>query len=171
MKVKIDDFVRVFLIHACFHSSERMIFATLSQNAVRVTTVGTVSCLRSPDIAIHQNSHCTTSQNAAPAKKLQNAQAQSAAPATRRRHAKIDTLLKYCACHATRKRHPKEQNHAICEEIQLQQMILSHFVSAAQRHCNNAILRTKADGSEHTRTAANARATVGKHGPTPRPHL
>ena len=43
-----------------------------------------------------------TSQNAAPATQMQNAALQSAAPATRKRRACIDTLPKYCACHAKR---------------------------------------------------------------------
>ena len=63
------------------------------------------SCLHSPDTAIHQNSHCAKSQNAAPATKLQKAQAQSVAPATRKRYGNIDRLPKYRACHATRKHH------------------------------------------------------------------
>ena len=127
-------------------------FCDASTKCCPVTTFGTVSCLGSPDIAIHQTSHCTTSQNAAPAKKLQNAQAHSAAPATRRRRAKIDTLLKYCACHATRKRHPKEQNHAICEEIQLQQMILSHFVNGTAITQYFEQRRTAANTDERQRT-------------------
>ena len=110
--------------------------------------------------------HVCAAQNAAPAKKLQNAQAQSVAPATRKRHGNIDRLPKYCAWHAARNhhrnaRHKTAQNNTNCEEIQLQQLILSHFVSAAQRQEMNAI----------PRTAANARATVGKHRPTPRPPL
>ena len=127
-----------------------------------------------PDTAIHQNSHGATSQNSALATKLQNAQAQSAAPATRKRHGNIDRVPNYCACHATRKHHHNAchktaQNHAICEEIGLLQIILSYFVSAAQRQGNNAIVISNTSGWQ--RTAANARATVGKQRPTPRPPL
>ena len=67
------------------------------------TTFDTVSCLRSHAIAIHENSTFATSQNAAPATRLQSAAAQSAAPATKKQRASIDTLLKYCACQAKRK--------------------------------------------------------------------
>ena len=54
--------------------------------------------------------------------------AQSAVPAKRKRRAGIDTLLKYCACHAKRKRnlnacHKTQQKHAICEKIDLQHVI------------------------------------------------
>ena len=44
-------------------------FSSTSQNAVPATTFNTLSRLRSPDIAIHHNSHCATSQNAAPVTK------------------------------------------------------------------------------------------------------
>ena len=105
------------LKNVCFLRRIRQ-FSSTSQNAVPATTFDTVSCFRSPDTAIHQNSNCATSQNAA--------------PATRKRHGNIDRLPKYCACHAKRKRHPNAchktpQNHAIGEEIHIQQMILSKF--------------------------------------------
>ena len=64
--------------------------------------------------------------------KIDGPAAQSAAPATKNRHASCDTLLKYCACHAKRTRYvnacPKtqENNATICDEM-------SHFVSTAQR--------------------------------------
>ena len=51
-------------------------------------------------IAIRGNSTFATSQNAAPATTSRKATSQSAAPATKKQHACIDTLPKYCACHA-----------------------------------------------------------------------
>ena len=51
-------------------------------------------------IAIRGNSTFATSQNAAPAMTSRKATSQSAAPATKKRRACIDTLPKYCACHA-----------------------------------------------------------------------
>ena len=76
----------------------------------------------------------------------------------------IDTLPKYCPCHSTCKRHRKAchktpQKHAACEEIHLQQIILSHFVRAAQRQGINAIPRTA--------NSRVAEATVGEHTSTP----
>ena len=71
-------------------------FSGQSQNAAPATTFDTVSCLRSPDTAIHGKSTLDTSQNAAPATQVQNAALQSAAPATRKRRACIDTRPKYC---------------------------------------------------------------------------
>ena len=62
-----------------------MIFAKLpprlrhSQNAAPATTFYTLSCLCSPDTAIHENSTFATSPNAAPGTKLHIAAAQSAA--------------------------------------------------------------------------------------------
>ena len=53
-----------------------------------------------PAIAIRGNSTFATSQNAAPATTSRKATSQSAAPATKKRRACIDTLPKYCACHA-----------------------------------------------------------------------
>ena len=58
-----------------------------------------------------------------------NATAQSVAPATRKRYASVDMLLKYCACHGQRKRnlnacHKTPQKRAICEQIDLQHVIL-----------------------------------------------
>ena len=81
---------------------------------------------------------------------------------TRKRHGSIDTLPKYCAGQATRKRHPNAchktpQGNSIYEEIQPQQVILSHFVSAAPRQDINPIPRAR----------TNARPTVGKHSSTP----
>ena len=87
-----------------------------------------------------------------PRKSRPDAAAQSAAPATKHRHASCDTLLKYCACHAKRRRYvyacqETQQNHAICDKIDVRQMILSHFVSAAQRWglATSSRLRTVAD--------------------------
>ena len=51
-------------------------------------------------IAIRVNSTFATSQNAAPATTSRKATSQSAAPATKKQRACIDTLPKYCACHA-----------------------------------------------------------------------
>ena len=51
-------------------------------------------------IPIRGNSTFATSQNAAPATTSRKATSQSAAPATKKRRACIDTLPKYCACHA-----------------------------------------------------------------------
>ena len=70
-----------FSYKAILQSSKSMIFAmrhfsSNSRNAVPAATFDTVSCLRSPDTAIHQNIHRDKSQNAAPATKLQNAHAQ-----------------------------------------------------------------------------------------------
>ena len=50
--------------------------------------------------AICGNSTFATSQNAAPATTSRKATSQSAAPATKKQRACIDTLPKYCACHA-----------------------------------------------------------------------
>ena len=50
--------------------------------------------------AIRGNSTFATSQNAAPATTSRKATSQSAAPATKKQRACIDTLPKYCACHA-----------------------------------------------------------------------
>ena len=85
-----------------------------------------------------------------PRKLRPDAAVQSAAPATKHRHASCDTLLKYCACHAKRRRYAcqeTQQNHAICDKIDVRQMILSHFVSAAQRWglATSSRLRTVAD--------------------------
>ena len=70
-------------------------FSGHSQNAAPATTFDT-----SPATAIQQNSIFAMSQNAAPATRVDNATAQSAAPAKRKRHNNSDTLLKYRACHA-----------------------------------------------------------------------
>ena len=77
-------------------------FSRQSPNGAPATTFDTVSCLRSPDTAIHGKSTLDTSQNAAPATQMQNAALQSAAPATRKRHACVGTRPKYCACSAKR---------------------------------------------------------------------
>ena len=77
-------------------------FSRQSQNAAPATIFATVSCLRSPDNAMHEKSTLDTPQNAAPATLVQNATLQSAAPARRKRHACIDKLAKYCACDAKR---------------------------------------------------------------------
>ena len=75
-------------------------FSRQSPNAAPATTFATVSCSRSPANAIHEKSTFNTSQNAARATQMQNATLQSAAPATPKWHADIDTPLKSCACHA-----------------------------------------------------------------------
>ena len=72
--------------------------ATFSYSSYSTLSYSTLS----PAAAI-QSSSFATSQIVTPATQLPNASAQSAAPATRKRHASIDTLLKYCACHAKRK--------------------------------------------------------------------
>ena len=59
-----------------------------------------VSRSRVPAIAIYGNSTFATSQNAAPATTSRKATSQSAAPATKKRRACIESLPKYCACHA-----------------------------------------------------------------------
>ena len=82
--------------------SYKAVFTKLKRNdfcAASVTYQGThkmpppamtfdaVSCLRGPDTAIHENSTFATSPNAAPAKKIEDAAAQSAALATKNIHA------------------------------------------------------------------------------------
>ena len=72
-------------------SGKSMIFAKLPPLFKTVTkcsakTFDTVSGLRSPATAIQQNCSFATSQNAVPATRLDNAPAQSAAPATGKRH-------------------------------------------------------------------------------------
>ncbi len=129
-------------------------FSRRSQNAAPATTFDTVSSLRSPD---HENSTLATSPNAASVTKIDDAAAQSAAPATKNRRANWDTLLKYCACHAKRKRHRNachktRHNHASCDEIDLQEIILAHFASAAQRWGLAPSLRTPAVVRERLRT-------------------
>ena len=102
--------MRVFLINLFSQSSKSITFCEASatfqgsHQMLRLPRVLPlhVSCLRSPDNAIHEKSTLDTPQNAAPATQMQNAALQSAAPATRRRRACIDTLPKYCACHAKR---------------------------------------------------------------------
>ena len=75
-------------------------FSRQSPNAAPATTFDAASCSRSPANAIHEKSTFNTSQNAAPATQMQNATLQSAAPATPKWYADIDTPLKYCTCHA-----------------------------------------------------------------------
>ena len=135
-------------------------FSRHSQNAALATTFDTASCLRSPDIALHEDSSFATFPNAAPATKIDDAAAQSAATATKNRHANWDTLLNYCACRAkrTHNRNPcykTQENNAISDEIDLQEMILSHFkvVSAAQRWGLGTPLRSPANGCERSSNA------------------
>ena len=75
------------------------LFKTLT-NAAPATIFETVSRLRVPANAICGNSTFATSQNAAPARTSRKATSQSAAPARKTRRACIDSLPKYCACHA-----------------------------------------------------------------------
>ena len=57
-----------------------------------------------------------------------------------------------------------QENHVICDDIDLQLMILSHFASAAQRWGLAPSLRTSAagHGCRQLTTVANARATLGE---------
>ena len=77
-------------------------FSRHSPNAAPATIFEVMSCLRVPAIAIRGNVTFATSQNAAPATTSRKATSQSAAPATKKRRACIDTLPKYCTCHAKR---------------------------------------------------------------------
>ena len=106
--LRIDEFMRVFLF-CYFHKAPKvLVFARLAQLFKAVT-----KCFACHDfwhcVMFAQPWHCDswkstldTPQNAAPATQVHNAALQSAAPATRKRHACIDTLPKYCACHAKR---------------------------------------------------------------------
>ena len=75
-------------------------FQDTHQIAAPATIFETVSRLRVTANAIRGNSTFATSQNAAPATTSRKATSQSAAPATKKQRACIDTLPKYCACHA-----------------------------------------------------------------------
>ena len=103
---KIDDFVRVFLISHVYRAQKVWLlrsfrhFSRHSRNAAPATIFERVSRLRVPASAIRGNSTFATSQNAAPATTSRKATSQSAAPATKKRRACIDSLPKYCACHA-----------------------------------------------------------------------
>ena len=77
-------------------------FSRHSPNAAPATIFEVMSCLCVPAIAIRGNVTFATSQNAAPATTSRKATSQSAAPATKKRRACIDTLPKYCTCHAKR---------------------------------------------------------------------
>ena len=85
-------------------------------------------------------------------------------PTRKSRHA-----AKVCTCHATRARfvyacHNLNATKPICDETDLQQMILSHFVSAAQRCIDLKNKRTPANGCcVRLRTVANTKTTLTEH--------
>ena len=125
LKLKIDGLLRVFLLKLFLQSSKNVIFAKLPPLFKALT-----KCCPCHEfwhcVIFAQPWHCdswnstvATSPNAAPATKIDDPAAQSAAPATNNRHANWDTLVKYCACHARRKRnrnacHKTQQNRWFC---------------------------------------------------------
>ena len=90
--------------------------------AVTKWTFYGVSRLRSPDTAIHGNSTYAMSQHAARATNARNVALQSAAPATRKRRACIDTLPKHGACDAQRETDlpPKRKNQQFIRDFLIQ---------------------------------------------------
>ena len=128
-------------------------FSRKSHSAAAATLFDTVLCLRSPAIVIHDNSTFATSQNAAPAMRLQGAAA----------HEKT-TLPKYCACHAKRKRHRNvsiSQNATktryICEEMDLEHVIVSTF------SVRRPTVRLSALTANTLPTVAVVETTLGEH--------
>ena len=75
-------------------------FSRHSRIAAPATIFERVSRSRVPANAIYGNSTFATSQNAALATTSRKATSQSAAPATKKRRTSIESLPKYCACHA-----------------------------------------------------------------------
>ena len=132
-------------------------FSSNSQNAAPGTIFcsDNVSCSRSPDTAIHQNSTFATWQHAA--------------PATRKRHASIDTLLKYCACRAERTSIKTQQKQVICQKIDLQHVILITLcerrpmvISDLTANVVRTVVATETTLSEHD---SNLQPSRGKREP------
>ena len=109
---------------------------------------------------------------------MQNAALQSAAPARRKRHACIDTLPKYCACHAKRKNDlPSCEFQApkttiSCETSStfhiLKDMIMAHCVCTAHRREINDATRTRRGVDEDPTTTT--RPTRREHRSNPDPN-
>ena len=91
----------------------------------------------------------------------------SAVPATKKRPDNIDSLLKYCACHAKRKQldacHKTQHKHAICREIYLPQVMRQTLLNTAHRHGLGTSLRTVATGCGWLQRLVNTKTTLSEH--------
>ena len=112
LKLRIDDFFCEFFLYFKAIFTKLQIYSFLrgfrkfsrqSPNAAPAKTFDTASCLRSPDNAIHEKKHFGHAAKCCAWEQVRNDTLRSFAPAMRKRHACIDAIPKYCACHAKHK--------------------------------------------------------------------